>query len=186
MYLSPGLAPPTYTPPPSPRSYPQRHRGAARRSLSLSLSFLPLTHSFHSSAYLLFPSFFFLSLLVQTSPRLSPSRTYTQQRCVTPTHRSLHAAFTFPCVLTRVYFSPHSSPFSSTPTCAWRRFTVAFIGHQTHTNDAASKPRRIVASCRVAPRRVASHRVAPVLRALTDFSISILFSRIRRNITARC
>lgn len=156
MYLSPGLAPPTYTPPPSPRSYPQRHRGAARRSLC---------HSFRSRTASIPPPTFCFRLSSSfrcwfKPPRASPSHAPIRTTTVRNTHaRSLHAAFTFPCVLTHVYFSPHSSPFSSTPSCAWRRFTVAFIGHQTHTNDAASKPRRIVASRRVASRRVASCRV---------------------------
>lgn len=110
MYLSPGVAPPTYTPPPSPRSYPQRHRGV---TLSLSLHLSPsfchssCSRSFHSS-FFLFPSFFFLScsrsfkLLLRVSPFPTSIRDIND---VQHPRTSLHAAFTFPCVLTHVYFS---------------------------------------------------------------------------------
>lgn len=155
MYLSPGLAPPTYTPPPSPRSYPQRHRGAARRSLSV----IPSAHAQLPFLRLPSVSVFLLPFVVGSNLPAPLPLPHLYATTVRNTHaRSLHAAFTFPCVLTHVYFSPHSSPFSSTPSCAWRRFTVAFIGHQTHTKRRGiqTPSNRRVVSRRAASRRVAS------------------------------
>lgn len=114
MYLSPGVAPPTYTPPPSPRSYPQRHRGAARNALSV----IPPAHA---ASILLLPSAFRLSSSFRARSNFSarfllPPHLYATTMCNHP-RTSLHAAFTFPRVLTHVYFSPLSSPSSSTPSC---------------------------------------------------------------------
>lgn len=176
MYLSPGVAPPTYTPPPSPRSYPQRHRWSGA---TLSLSFLPQPHaatillpSFRS------PSFFVLSRsfkLLRASP--SPTHLYATTMCKHP-RTSLHAAFAFPCVLTHVYFPSLSSPSSSTPSCARRCSPLRPPATDAYQRRDIQTP----SNRRVASRRVASR---PFF-VLSDFSISILFSRIRRNITARC
>lgn len=170
MYLSPSVAPPTNTPPPSPRSYPQRHRRATRRSLSV----IPSAHAASipppSSCFRL-PSSFRGSF---KPPRASPFPTPIRNSDVQHPRTSLHAAFTFPCVLTHcVYFSPLSSPSLYLPFLRLALFLHCAHRSPTHTN------RRGI-------RTPSNRRVASVLRALTDFPISILFSRIRRNITARC
>lgn len=161
MYLSPGVAPPTYTPPPpSPHSYPQRHRGAARRSLCHSFR----SRSLHSSTFLLFPSFFYLSCS-NFSARL-PFPTYTQLRRVTPTYeltRSFHVALRINSRLLLSSFFAFLFPSFplSLLSCAWRCFSIALTGHQRiPTTTWHPNPRRIVASRRVTSRRLVSRRVA--------------------------
>jgi hypothetical protein len=193
MYLSPGVAPPTYTPPPRRRHLTLTRSAASRSGATLSLSFFPLTQPPFLHLPSVFPSFFFLSRS-NFSARL-PFPTYTQLRRVTPTYeltRSFHVAlrinsrlllssffaFLFPPFLAPGVVSPLRSPVTN----AYQRRR----GIQTPVESSRRVTSRRVASPRVASRRVASRRVASVLRALADFSISILFSRIRRNITARC
>lgn len=184
------------TPPASLRSYRRRHRGTGTM-----FSVVPSTHRLPP---LLLPSLprvsttsflcFRLSSTSRTfgSLRASPVLPHTcnTQRC-TPTYKLTRScplsprARPCPYVLTRVrFFSFFAfSPLASapihpppSPPFAWR-FPLVFAGHRTHTNEE-----RAARSNSDQPRRI----VASVLRALTDFSISILFSRIRRNITARC
>lgn len=143
MYLSPNVAPPTCTPPPSPRSYPQRHRGAARRSLCHSFR----SRSLHSSTFLLFPSFFFLS---RSFKHFSP--TLIRNNDAYHPRTSLHAAFTFPCALTHVYFSPLSSSSFSSPFRA-----PALFLHCAHTPVANAYQRCGIQTA--SNRRIASHRV---------------------------
>lgn len=152
MYLSPGVAPPTYT----------RHRrhlalttaAASRSGATLSLSFLPLTQP---PPFLHLPSvsiFLLPFAFVQTSLRrggLPFPHTYTCNNDVQHPRTSLHAAFTFPCVLTHVYFSPLSSPSSSPLSCAWRSSSIAFTGHQRI--PTTWRPNPVESSRRIASRR---------------------------------
>lgn len=181
MYLSPCVSPPTTTIATVTSLLPAR-RGAARRD--------PLRHSFSiHAASILFSSLsplrffllpsrsFLLSLRSFKSPCASSSPVPRDAMYVhAPTHRLIRTASSFalriPRVLTHICVSPFSSPSPSSSSCAWHSPPCA---HQstTHTNDAASQPRRIV----VEPVGSSRSRRLP---------ISILFSRIRRNITARC
>lgn len=164
-------------PSPSPRSYRRRHDALCR----------PFRSPLASPPFLL--CFRLSSTSRSRSPRVALAHTcnatHNTTVCAHP-RTSLHAVqvpVPSPCLcaLTRVRFSSLSSlpSPSSRPIPIYlslRAFpSCTRTSHRTHTNGqngaVPEQPRRIVAS---------------VLRALTDFSISILFSRIRRNITARC
>lgn len=175
MYLSPGVVPPTYY---------HRHR----RHLALTRSGIAerrdaaLCHSSCSARSLRripsAPVFLLPFALVQRPshrPSVSFSHTSTQQRRVTPTHE-LTRSFHVPLRINSRLFLSSFFAFLLHPFLRLALLLPCVHRSLTHTNDVTAKPRRIVAS----------RRVASVLRALTDFSISILFSRIRRNITARC
>lgn len=174
MYLSPRVAPPTYMPPPRRHLTLTRSGTAERAGRSLCHSFR--SRSLHSSTFPLFPSFFFLPCSFRASSvRLPLSHPYATTMC--NTHARAYTQLSrSPCVLTHVYFSLLFLRLP--PPLLLALGVVLHCAHRslTHTNDDGIRT--------PSNRRVASSRV--VLRALTDFSISILFSRIRRNITARC
>lgn len=147
---------------------------AARRSLplplSLFLSIIPFTRSFHlPSAFVFLP--FHRSSNCKPLCVYIPLLHLHMQQCFVYQRTSLHAASLFLSfslslhvfyVLTHIYFISFFALLSSSSCCA-RRFSLSlYCIHRyippTHTNDVASQPRRIGPS------------VASVLRVLTPTS----------------
>lgn len=139
MYLPPCISPPT-TPPPSPRSYQQRHRGAARRSPSFLLFTVPvflLLFGLHA------PSTPVLLLSLRSFKSLCASSFLILTR---------NGMYMHPRTRSFLVLSPHPLHINSRLFLLFLRLLLLpslgiFPLHSpvtTHTNDAASQPRRIV------------------------------------------
>lgn len=184
--FSTSLAPGGATPPPSPRSYQRRHYGTARHSLSCSFYSLlaRLSTFFLSHAFL--PSF---SLRLTSTPcscgYLSAPFSHTcdathYTTMYTHVRTSLHNQFPVPMAL-RINSRSFLLFLRFALFGSYLRLPVYFSLRVSLPHSQQSPPHTPTTS---PTRPTPSNRRVGSSHSLTDFSISILFSRIRRNITA--